>query len=396
MDRADAVRAGPFVLIVREAHGIIILHALPCPFGGIFGVGIIVSKTGGTVDVDILRRFAFDDPLGHELAHAARAAIAIQGHACRHPQAARAGDGSQHGLAVGGVGAGVAGQVDDAGILQERNAADGPFEQHLEALIIAGQGAVTVLPRHAVDPARDRIGLVAADDQPALFLSHIHQVIRIAQAGRVLRKLVSHHGLDGDVLVIDRRGRQIDSCHGGDARGPHPGRVDHDVGFDRASIGDDSLDLTFWRKLEAGDARVGVDLHTHLTDDARHSGGRVVGGEMSIARQVDRAVQVLVADLRHDLDRFGRRDDFHIHTDRLRPADTALQLLELFLAGCDTQAADVVEQSQLAVQLDGIFAELHHSFGCGELGHHARRVGRFPAGDLPFFEQDDLLPAHLR
>ena len=84
-----------------------------------------------------------------------------------------------------------------------------------------------MLPGHAVDPALLGIRLVAADDQTARFLAHVDQVIRIAQAGGGVRELIARHRLQGDMLVVDRGGGQVQAGHGGDARRPQAGSVDH-------------------------------------------------------------------------------------------------------------------------------------------------------------------------
>ena len=108
MYRADAMRARPFILIVREAQTIIIFHTFSCAFSSIFRVGIIIAKARGAISIHIQRHFASDDPLCHQLANAARAAIAVERHARRHPHAAHARHRSKHGLAIRSVRAGMA------------------------------------------------------------------------------------------------------------------------------------------------------------------------------------------------------------------------------------------------------------------------------------------------
>ena len=134
VDRADAVRARPLVLIIGEAQAIVVLDALAGALGRVVGAGIVVAEARGAEGIDIQRGLAFDDPLGHELADAARAAVAIERHAGRDPHAARARHRAQHGLAIRRVRARVADQRDDAGLLEERDAADGTFQQLLKAI----------------------------------------------------------------------------------------------------------------------------------------------------------------------------------------------------------------------------------------------------------------------
>ena len=98
-----------------------------------------------------------------------------------------------------------------------------------------------MFPRHAIDPARNRVGLVAADHKSALLFAHVNQIIGVTQTGRVLRELMPGHSLERDVLMIHRRGRQVDTDHRSDARRPQPGGVD-----DRFVLIAPLSVITFW------------------------------------------------------------------------------------------------------------------------------------------------------
>src|SRR5262245_7554928 len=78
IDRAEAVWARPFIFIVREPNGVIILHALACSLGCPFGISKITSEPCGPKRIHIHWRFALNDPFRHELAHAARATVAVE------------------------------------------------------------------------------------------------------------------------------------------------------------------------------------------------------------------------------------------------------------------------------------------------------------------------------
>ena len=95
-----------------------------------------------------------------------------------------------------------------------------PSRIGLEALEIGGERSAAVLPRDAVDPARVGVELVAADHQPAGFFPQVDQVVGIAHAGRLVRQLAAGDGLEGDVLVIDGRRRDVGAGHGGHLRAP--------------------------------------------------------------------------------------------------------------------------------------------------------------------------------
>src|SRR5688572_22909115 len=55
----------------------------------------------------------------------------------------------------------------------------------------------------------------------------------------------------------------------------------------------------------------------------------------------------------------------------------------------------MMEQSKLAVQLDTVHAEFQHRLRCGELSHQPGSMRRFSAGDLTFFQKDDVLAAQF-
>src|SRR6266508_4350213 len=124
MHRADSMRACPFTFIVREFQTVIIFDTFPCPLGRTFGVGIIISKARGTISIHILRRFSFDNPLRHQFAHTTRAAIAVERHTCRDPQAACARNRSKQRLTIRRIRAGVTNDRDNSSLIEERNAAD--------------------------------------------------------------------------------------------------------------------------------------------------------------------------------------------------------------------------------------------------------------------------------
>jgi len=113
---------------------------------------------------------------------------------------------------------------------------------------------------------------------------------------------------------------------------------------------------------------------------------------LPVARQVNRPKQVFTTQLRHDAQCFGWRDDLHVHTDALGPANTALELTQLLFARGQAQATDVVEQSQLAVHFDAVFAELHQGLRGSELSYQASCITGFATGDLAFFQNNHICP----
>ena len=191
--RADAMRTRALMLIMWEAQAIVILHAFAGALRRIVEIGIIISKASGAIAVHIHRRFAIDDPLCQQFAHAARAAVTVQRHTRQHPESAHTGHLPEQRLTIRGVCAGVTHQRDDACLIQKRKPTDRTFEQHLELVKISGEGFAAMFPRRAIDPARKRIRLVPADDQSTRLLAHVHQIIGVTQARRIRRELMPRH-----------------------------------------------------------------------------------------------------------------------------------------------------------------------------------------------------------
>ena len=98
----------------------------------------------------------------------------------------------------------------------------------------AGTRLAAVLPRDAVQPARDRVVLVAAEEHAAGLGLAVDEVVGVAEARQVARQLVAVHGRERDVLVLDRDRDERRAGHRRDLRRPHARGVDHDLGLDPA------------------------------------------------------------------------------------------------------------------------------------------------------------------
>src|SRR5207245_7827136 len=124
----------------------------------------------------------------------------------------------------------------------EGEAAGGAAEQRLEAGLVWRERGPGMVPGHAVDPARDRVGLVPAQDHSLGLRLSVNEVVGITEARHTGRKLVSGNRTQGGVLMVDRRRDHMGAGHGRDLRRPDAGGYDDDVGFDPASLRDDGLD----------------------------------------------------------------------------------------------------------------------------------------------------------
>ena len=58
----------------------------------------------------------------------------------------------------------MADELDDPGLTEKRKAASRTAQQRLESRLVGGHRGSRVIPGHAIDPARDRVRLIAAQD----------------------------------------------------------------------------------------------------------------------------------------------------------------------------------------------------------------------------------------
>jgi hypothetical protein len=102
-----------------------------------------------------------------------------------------------------------------------------------------------MFPRHAIDPARDWGRLITADHKSALLLTHVNQIIRVAQTGCVMSELVPGDSFQCNVLMIYRSRWDVNAHHCSDARSPQSSRVDNDLASDRAFVCYYALNFSF-------------------------------------------------------------------------------------------------------------------------------------------------------
>ena len=194
----------------------------------------------------------------------------------------------------------MADEPDRLGVGEEREAADRAGHQRREPFVVGRQRAGRVLPRHAVDPARHRLGLVAAEEHAAVLALAVDEVVRVAEAGHVARQLVA-------------RDRPAARCAGGRpaSTGWTPPTIAATCGAQipaalttsSVSIGPASVstpsDLAARRQLEPGHADAGPDPDAERAGGVGHGVGRGVRVEVAVAGEMDGAVQRVGRDRRH-------------------------------------------------------------------------------------------------
>ena len=253
-----------------------------------------------------------------------------------------------------------------------------------------------MVPWHAVLPARYRVQLVPAEDHAPVLALAVDEVVRVAETGHLARQFVARDGLERDVLVVDRRRRDESPNHRGDLRRPHPGGVDDDLRVDGPGVGQDAADLAPGRHLEPGHADALPDPDAEGTGGVGHGVGRPVRVQVAVARQMNRPVQLVRGDGRHQPAGLLRPDDLSVQADPARPAGGPLQLAELFPRGRQAQAAHPLEHPELFIQRNAVPAEGHHRRGRVERGHEPRGLAGGTGGKLVLLDEQHVRPAGER
>ena len=354
------------------------------------------SEAPGAVRLQVELRLTRRDELGHRLADAARAAEAVEREAGRDEEAGHARQLSDERVAVGRHRVGVAHELDDARIGEEREAPGGALHEWREARLVGGDALSAVLPGHAVEPARDGIVLVAAEEHAAGLGLAVHEVVGVAEARQIARELVPRDGRERDVLVLDGDRDERGARHRGDLRRPHSGGIDDDLRLDAAGFGQDGAHLVARAELDAHDALAGADLGAQVARRARERVGRRMRVEVAVLRHADGAVERFGTGLRQQAQRLRGRRELDVEADRPRPRHAALELGQRFRARRDAHATDGLEHAELAVQVDAVAPEAHHRRRRVELRHEPRGVARRAARERALVEQDDVAPAGAR
>ncbi len=386
-------RPPPLVLVERVAQPVVVAIRLARRLGRVGGVGEDAAEAPGAIAEDVELGLAARYPLRDGLADAAGAAEPVERHPGRHEEAAQPRHRTEQRIAVRRHRVGMAHELHDLRVGDEGKPPGRPLQQLLEPVEIGRERGASVLPGNAVDPARHRIRLVPAEQDPTGLGLAVHEVVGVAKARHVRRQLRVRDGLEGDVLVVDGRRGNEDAGHGGDPRRPDSRGVHDHFGLDPAVIGDHGPHLAPGRELDAGDADAGSYRHAERLGGGGQRVRRPVRIEMTIAGHGNRAEQRFGRGRRHQLPRLLRRQQLDLEPDPLRPRHAAAKLQQLVGAGCESQAPDGLEDTELPEQLDRITPEPHHRRRGVEHRDQTGRVKRRAARQLALLEQHDVGPA---
>ena len=195
--------------------------------------------------------------------------------------------------------------------------------------------------------------------------------------------------------------RHVDADHAPDLGRVHAAGVDHDVGADRALVGDDLVhpavlehDLDHLRPL--------LDVGAAQPRAVGQRERQLAGIEVAVLRDVGGGQHAVGAHRREQLLRLPGRHDLDRQAEALRPPRLALDLLVPGLRRCQPQAAQLVPAGilagllgQLGVEADRVLHHLGQADGRAQLADQAGRVPRRAVGQPVLLDQDDVRPAQL-
>ena len=211
--------------------------------------------------------------------------------------------------------------------------------------------------------------------------------------------------LGEQVLVGHRDDRHGDPDHATDLRGEHAGRVDDDLGRDRAALtpvldghaGDPAA-----VHADADDAGVGPDRHAALPCPGGECLGEPRRVEPAVGRQPHAAQDAVGRHQREAVAGLGRRDEVHRQAERLGPAGLPLELLHPRRRRGQADRADLVPggvDAGLGLEPAVEVGAVHHHLG---EGHRAPQLADQPgavegraARQLGTVDEDDVGPATL-
>ena len=396
VERARPARATPFVRVIWIAQVVVVLVRLAGELRRVSMVAVHGSEPPGAIGEQVELGLARRDQLGKRAADAAGAAESVEGKPRRQVEPRHARHRTDQRGRIRRHRVGVADELDDSRLAEEREPPRSPGQEPLEACLVRWERGPGVRPRHAVDPPCHGVGLVSAEHDASRFGLAVHEIVGIAEAGHVVRQLMARDGEERRVLVVYRSGDDKGPGHCRHLRRPYAAGDDDGLGLERLRVCSHGLDRTSVRELDASDPLLREDARTELVRCAGQRVGRGVRVEMAVVRHPDGSVELACRDGRHQARGFLRRNELDVEPDSASPAHSSAQLHQLFVARGETEASNGLEDAKLAVQLDAVAAKSHHRRRRVELRDQAGRVAGRSAGQLILLQQDGLAPARLR
>jgi hypothetical protein len=180
-------RPAPLVRVVWIAEVVVVAIGLTRQLGDVAVVAVHRTEAPGPVRIEVELGLAGGDQLGQRAADASRASESIERKAGRQVEALHPRHRTNQWIGIRRHGVGMTDQLHDARLTHEREATRGPGQKRFEPRLVGRKGRARVVPRHAVDPARDRVRLVPTENDASCLRLSIDEVVRVAEARHVVR-----------------------------------------------------------------------------------------------------------------------------------------------------------------------------------------------------------------
>ena len=185
----------------------------------------------------------------------------------------------------------------------------------------------------------------------------------------------------------------------------HPAGVDHDVGRDRlpavAALHLDAGHPPTLRR-DRDDPGVWADLGAALAGAGSQRLRQAGGIEPAVGRQPDGPEDAVRRHQGESVACLRGRDQLQRQTERPRPADLALELLQPCLRRCQPERPDLVPRgidarlgAEPPVQVGAVHHHLRQGHGASELADEAGRMERRAGCQLGPVDEDDVGPAQF-
>ena len=171
VQRASAVVARPEGFVGRIVLVVVVVIDLARLLGDEVGVAVVCAEAADVHLVQVERWLAVDDPLGHHLAHAAGPGNAVERHAGGDEKPGHTRHRAEAVVAVGRHGVRAVDQLDDLGLLDQRDAPQRALHHRLEQFPILGQQLLGEVPRDTAGSPGFRLQLEAANEEAANLLA---------------------------------------------------------------------------------------------------------------------------------------------------------------------------------------------------------------------------------
>jgi hypothetical protein len=274
-------------------------------------------------------------------------------------------------------------------------------EEGLHPLPVGRQFAEREAPRHPVQrPGRCR-RLEQADQHPVALGPVVAVVVRVLDHRQV--GVHAGHGVGEQVVVLGRLQRHGDPGQRAELPRPHAGRVHHDLGLDRAGLGEDGADPPP-AGPHAGRGHALDHPRAQLPGALGQRGGHAHRVGPALVGDVERRQHVVGAGQRPHGGDLGGRDLGVLDAEPVHPGRLAAQRVLPLATGGQREVPDRAEPGgvpglglQPGVQVARVPAEEQR----GLVGHAGRGdqpggVPGRPGGQPVLLEQNHVGPAQVR